>query len=144
MFPLRLIKTLKQVDVLILNQEEASLLTKVSFQEEKKIFSKIRKMYSGIAIITKGSNGSVVLSEDNIYQAGVLKSKIIDRTGAGDSYASGFISGFIRRNADIEYAMQLGTANATSCLKKWGAKNGLLEKGARFKKVKVSKTKLKN
>jgi len=137
----KLKKILKKVDILILNQEEASLLTKIPFEKEKKIFSKIKEMCSGIIVITKGSKGSTVLNEKDIYRAGVLKSKIIDRTGAGDSYASGFISGFIRKDKDIEYAMQLGTANATSCLQEWGAKNGLLKKDAKYQKAKVLKTK---
>ncbi|MEA3344202.1 MAG: PfkB family carbohydrate kinase, partial [Patescibacteria group bacterium] len=113
------------------------------FQKEKKIFSKIREMCAGIIIITKGSNGSTVLNKEYIYKAGILKSKAIDRTGAGDSYASGFISGFIKKDQDIEYAIQLGTANATSCMKQWGAKNGLLNKEEKYQKVKVIKTKFK-
>lgn len=140
---IRLKKILKKVDILILNQEEASLLTKIPFQKEKKIFSKIREMCAGIIIITKGSNGSTVLNKEYIYKAGILKSKAIDRTGAGDSYASGFISGFIKKDQDIEYAIQLGTANATSCMKQWGAKNGLLNKEEKYQKVKVIKTKFK-
>jgi len=66
----------------------------------------------------------------------------VDRTGAGDSFGSGFVSGLIRFEGDIENAIQLGIANANSCLQEQGAKNGLLEKKDKFKKVKIIKSKL--
>lgn len=132
---------IKKVDVLILNQEEASLLTKIPYQKEKAIFSKIDEICPGIAIITKGPKGIVASDGIYIYRSGVPNTKVVDRTGAGDSFASGFISGFIREG-NIEYAIQLGTANATYCLKKIGAKNGLLKKGEKFGKVNVKINKI--
>ncbi|GAI51851.1 unnamed protein product [marine sediment metagenome] len=80
----------------------------------------------------------VVSDGKKLYRAKPAKTKVIDRTGAGDSFTSGFVSGFIQSKGNIEYAIQLGVANATYCLKKCGAKEGLLEKGEKFKKVKVS------
>ncbi len=139
--PLKALKRiLKKVDILILNQEEASLLTKIPYQKEKKIFKEIDELCPGIVIMTKGPLGAVVSNGKYLYRSGVPKSKVVDRTGAGDSFASGFVSGFIRKKGNIEYAIQLATANATSCLKKWGAKQGLLKKDEKFKKVKIEKT----
>jgi sugar/nucleoside kinase (ribokinase family) len=63
------------------------------------------------------------------YSAGVPEAPVIDRTGAGDAFGSGFVSGFIQSNGDIEYAIQLGTANATSVVEDFGAKTGILKKG---------------
>ncbi len=128
---------LKKTDILFLNQEEASFLTGISYNKEREILKNISSFYPGIFVMTKGKRGVVVSCGDKRYRAGALKSTVVDRTGAGDSFASGFVSGIIRKN-DIEYAIQLASANATSCLKKWGAKNGLLEKGQRFKKIKVN------
>jgi sugar/nucleoside kinase (ribokinase family) len=65
--------------------------------------------------------------------------KIVDTTGAGDSFASGFLSDFIRNNGDIEKSIQLGLANSEANLSQIGAKTGLLAKGAEFKRAKVSK-----
>jgi len=67
---------------------------------------------------------------------------VVDRTGAGDSFASGFVSGFLQKNGDIEYAIQLAIANSTACLTKLGAKNGLLEKGEDFNKVIIKGAKI--
>jgi len=131
-------KILGKVDVLILNQEEASLLTGIDYKKEQKIFKKIDKLCSGIVIMTKGSKGSVVSDGKYLFEAGIVPVKVLDRTGAGDSFASGFVSGFIK-TGDVKYSIQLATANAASCLQKKGAKKGLLKKGEKFKKVRVSK-----
>jgi ribokinase len=132
-------RILKKVDILILNQEEASLLTKIPYQNEVEIFKKIDELCPGIAIMTKGPSGVVVSNGKYLYRALPLKSKVADRTGAGDSFASGFLSGYIQSKGNIVYAIQLGMANSAACLQKVGAKNGLLKKGQKFVKVKVQK-----
>lgn len=136
----RLKKVLAKIDILILNQEEASGLTKISYQKEKEIFKKLDKIMSpGIAVMTKGPDGVMVSDGKYLYRASASRIKVEDATGAGDSFAAGFLSGFIQSNKNIEYAIQLGMANGVSCIQKIGAKNGLLKKGQVFKKVKVFK-----
>ncbi len=135
-------RILKKVNVLILNQEEASLLTKTSYQREKEIFKKIDEICSGIAIMTKGKNGVVVSDGKIIYSASSLPTKVVDKTGAGDAFGSGFLAGYLRFNKDIVSAIQLGIANSVSCINQFGAKNGLLKKNQKFSKVKVHQQKI--
>lgn len=135
----KLERIFKKIDILILNQEEAAFLTKIPYNKEAEIFKKIDQFCPRIAIMTKGPAGVVVSDGKYLYRAGSLKKKVVDRTGAGDSFASGFISGFIESKGNIEYAIQLGIANSAFCLTKIGAKNGLLKKGDRWQKVKVEK-----
>lgn len=130
---------LNKIDVLLLNQEEASFLTKIPFSQEKEIFKKIDEMCPGIAIMTKGREGVVVSDGKYIYSAKApFETKIVDTTGAGDSFGSGFITELMRTN-DVEKAIQLGMANSQGCLSEMGAKNGLLKKGQDYKKVEVLK-----
>lgn len=131
----------KKIDILILNQEEASILAMIPFQKEKEILKKLDRMTEGIIVMTKGQRGVVVSNGKYIYKAKIIPSKVVDRTGAGDSFGSGFVSEFSRSN-NIKRAIQFGTANASACLEKWGAKEGLLKKGQPFIKVKVIKNKL--
>ncbi|MDP1538568.1 MAG: carbohydrate kinase family protein [bacterium] len=131
-------RILAKVDILILNQEEASLLTKIPYQKEKAIFKKLDELVHGICIMTKGSGGAVVSDGKYLYKAKSLNMKPIDTTGAGDSFNSGFLSGFIKTN-NIPSALQLGIANSASCLRKLGAKQGLLKKGQKWPKIKVTK-----
>ncbi len=136
-------KSLQLVDVLILNQEEASFLCRVPFQKETQLLKILRSLTKGIIVVTKGAKGSVVLAERTIYRAGAPSIKPLDKTGAGDAFASGFLTGLLRKNS-IEYAIQFATANATHCISKFGAKNGLLKKGEkiRLSGIKVKKSSL--
>jgi len=129
-----------KVDILFLNQEEASFLTKVDFAEENEIFKKIDEICPGIAVMTKGGEGVVV--SDGKYSYSALPNperKIVDTTGAGDSFASGFLSGYIRFSGDIVKSIQLGLGNSEGNLSQVGAKTGLLGKKDDFKRVEVTK-----
>ena len=129
----------KKIDILFLNQEEASFLTKIPLEQEKEIFTAIDQMCDGVVVMTKGGQGVTVSDGKQMYSALPPKDRnIIDTTGAGDSFASGFLSDFIR-TGDIEKAIQLGMANAVGCLSQVGAKNGLLKKGQEFERVEVKK-----
>jgi len=130
----------KKVDILFLNQEEASFLTKIPFTEEKNIFQKIDELCPGIAVMTRGGEGVVVSDGKFIYSAlPDPDRKVVDTTGAGDSFASGFLSDYIRYNGDIEKAIQLGLANSAGNLSEVGAKTGLLSKDSKFNRVSVVK-----
>ncbi|MFH1180989.1 MAG: carbohydrate kinase family protein [bacterium] len=122
-----LTRILKKVDVLILNQKEAAKLT-----------DKLDGMAWGIVVTTRGGQGAVVSDGKYLYQAKSLGLKLVDATGAGDSFGSGFVSGLIQKD-DIIYAIQLAMANSGYNITKWGAKEGLLKKGQNWPKVKVLK-----
>jgi ribokinase len=128
---------LDQFKVVILNREEAAYFTGVEYNKERKIFIKLHEMIPGIAVMTDGPKGVKVSDGFNIYSAGVFKEKkVLDRTGAGDSFGSGFVAGLIRRKEEcrlgmckpenIKYAIRLASANATSKVEQLGAKGGLL------------------
>lgn len=133
-------RILRQINVLILNREEASRLTGAAHQGEKQIFQRIDKMARGIAIMTKGGEGAVVSDGKHIFRAKSLGLKMVDVTGAGDAFGAGFVTGLIKKN-NIEYAIQLAMANSGYSITRWGAKEGLLNKNQEFRKVKVSKEK---
>ncbi|MDD5589618.1 MAG: carbohydrate kinase family protein [Candidatus Portnoybacteria bacterium] len=140
----RLQKILNKIDIFILNKEEATKLTCLPWNAEKEIFKQLDAWIKGIAVMTKGPDGVMVSDGREIYSAGIPKSKIIDRTGAGDAFGSGFVAGLMQaeeklKSEQIIHAIQLGTANATSTVQRFGAKNGLLKKGnwGEWKKVEV-------
>ena len=130
---------LSKADILVLNQEEAAFLTKLSYNNEHEVFKKIDEICPGIAIMTKGSAGVTVSDGKYLYSAKPIPSDIVDTTGAGDSFASGFVSGYIQSKGDIVYSIQFGIANASGCLSKLGSKLGLLKNGQEFVKVEVKK-----
>lgn len=134
----------KKIDVLFLNQEEASFLTKISLAEEQEIFTAMDAICPGILVMTKGGNGVTVSDGKTLYTAVPPAGRsVVDTTGAGDSFASGFLSEFMK-SADIEKSVQLGMANSVGNLSQVGAKNGLLKKGQEFEKVEVRKETISN
>ena len=141
-FPKETLKRiLNKIDVLILNKEEASSLTEIPYRNEKEIFNKIDKMTKGIAIMTKGGEGVSVSDGKYLFRAMGLGLKLIDGTGAGDSFGAGFIAGLIQKD-DITFAIQLAMANSSYNITKWGAKEGLLKMGQKWPKVEVEKIKI--
>jgi sugar/nucleoside kinase (ribokinase family) len=71
-----------------------------------------------------------------LYQAGSYqKVKVVDRTGAGDAFGSGFVAA-LAKGLPIEDALTLGSANATSVVAQIGAKTGIL-KTPRVKRMKL-------
>jgi len=128
-----------KVNVLLLNQEEASILTGIDYHKEEEIFKEIDDICPGIAVMTKGAEGLTISDGKHLFSTDGTKNNIIDNTGAGDAFGSGFVSGLIKTKGDIEKSIQLGMGNSVSCLRSWGAKAGLLKKGQKFKKAKIVK-----
>lgn len=143
--------SLNKSQVVILNREEAAYLTKIDYSKEREIFKKLDEIVDGIVVMTDGNKGVLVSDGKNIYQAGIFsaksgKEKVIDRTGAGDAFGSGFVAGLMKYQVSsvkcqvsgvkyqifseqqIKYAIRLGSANATSVIRKIGAKAGILTK----------------
>ncbi len=116
---------LEKIDVLILNKEEASILTNIDYREEQKIIIKLAKMHEGINVVTKGKDGVIVTAGGKTYEAKLKKFKVVDETGAGDSFGSGFISGLMK-TGEVEYSIKLGLANSKYALLLRGATTGLL------------------
>ena len=112
---------LARIDVLILNKEEAAVMTGVSYKDEQKIVARTALMHPGINVITKGEEGAVITAGDKVYEAKLKKFRVVDVTGAGDAFASGFMSGMLSSKNDIEYSLKLALVNAKHCLSVRGA-----------------------
>lgn len=134
-----ILEALKDISFLVLNESEAAELTGVSFKDPVKVFKTLDEWTLGIVAVTRGDKGVTVSDGKFIYTAGVFKDRaIIDRTGAGDAFGGGFVSGLIRMaklkkikdgafdSEDIKYAIRLASANATSVVETLGASEGAL------------------
>ena len=132
---------LDKLDVVIINREEASYLTRRKYEDEKGIFKKFDELANCLAIMTEGPKGVLVSDGKTVYKAGTYKEKrVVDRTGAGDAFGSGFIASLAQATKKndyrsciqdprvIESAIKLGSANATSVVEKIGAQAGILTK----------------
>lgn len=156
---LRVLKPLlAKIDVLIMNREEAAMLTEISYDRIDTILLTLRTSFDGIVIVTDGPSGAFVLDRTRRYTCGVFPKKVTtDATGAGDAYGSGFVSSLIyaeKRNktkefseTDVKEAIRIASANSASVVEHVGAKRGILTQKAvlsapRWKKLSIKVTTL--
>lgn len=120
-----LVKLLKRVNVLIINDSEARLLS--NEPNLIKAAKLIREMGPEFLIIKKGEHGAMLFAEDTIFSAPAYPMEIIyDPTGAGDSFAGGFI-GYLYKTRDLspenmKRAVIYGSAMASFCVEKFSTK----------------------
>ena len=124
-----ILNRLKDISFLVLNEEEAAILTGIPFSKERLVFKKLDALMPGVLAVTNGDNGATVSDGKFVYRAGIFKErKLIDRTGAGDAFGAGFTAGLMKSGGDVKYAIRLATANATATIEKLGATEGVLTK----------------
>lgn len=122
-------ETLKLIDVLIINDEEARQLSgEYSLVKASRV---IRAMGPKTLIIKKGEHGALLFQDDQVFFAPALPLEdVFDPTGAGDTFAGGFI-GYIASTDDASFenmkrAIIAGSALASFCVEKFGTQR-LLE-----------------
>ncbi|HLC46358.1 MAG TPA: carbohydrate kinase family protein [Candidatus Nanoarchaeia archaeon] len=122
----KLAPMLKNTDVLIFNREEAAaLLGRKGYAVPEEMLEKIRSLGPKIVVITDGKKGAICGDGIAHYSITPPKVRIVETTGAGDSFASAFVAALARKQ-DIRQALRIGIANAASVIQCHGAKNILL------------------
>ncbi|MEK6934840.1 MAG: carbohydrate kinase family protein [Nanoarchaeota archaeon] len=107
--------------IIILNKEEAEMLT-----NKKDLLKGLYNLGPKIVCITDKDKPVLAFDGRRKYKLTPNKKvKAIERTGAGDAFASGFVAGLIKTN-DINFALKLGSKNSESVITQFGAKNNLL------------------
>lgn len=120
-----LLELLPKVNVLIINDSEARLLAKEP--NLIKAAKKIKELGPSILIIKKGEHGALLFTEDIIFSAPAYPMEnIFDPTGAGDSFAGGFI-GYLFKTRDLSVdnlkrAVIYGSTMASFCVEKFSTK----------------------
>lgn len=114
---------LKDIDIINMNNDEARLF--VGYGNDIKNLIELGKSVKTTAIITRGERGSLVMNDGEVYDAGVFDTKQTNFVGAGDAFFSGFVTALID-NKDIKDAISLGSYNASSVVKHYGAKDGIV------------------
>lgn len=124
-----LLNILPQIDVLILNEEELGRLNAVCGHNAATIKERITAAQSTgvpLIVVTRGKKGSIAYDGSRIYTLPKVTTRPIDTTGAGDSYGSAFVAGFLRYNGDVHKSMQLAALNSEKNVAVIGAQQGLL------------------
>jgi sugar/nucleoside kinase (ribokinase family) len=128
-----LLKTIAMIDVLTINDSEARQLS--GEYSLVKAAQKILKMGPSVLVIKKGEHGALLFNKDEVFFAPALPLEdVFDPTGAGDSFAGGFI-GYLAKTKDISFenmkrAIIFGSAMASFTVERFGTERliGLSQK----------------
>jgi len=118
-----LMEVIAEIDVITINDEEARQLS--GEYSLVKAAKKIQEMGPKYVVIKKGEHGALLFNDDNVFFAPALPlEEVFDPTGAGDTFAGGFI-GHIARTGDISFenmkrAVISGSNVASFCVEKFG------------------------
>ncbi len=118
-----LMEVIAKIDVITINDEEARQLS--GEYSLVKAAQKIYEMGPKYVVIKKGEHGALLFNEDNVFFAPALPlEEVFDPTGAGDTFAGGFI-GHIAKTGDISFdnmkrAVIFGSNLASFCVEKFG------------------------
>jgi len=130
---------LEDVDVLSVNREEMQLI--VHGEELEELVRHGLQLVPTI-IVSDGPNGVVASDGKTIVRAGMYQDvKVIDRTGAGDAFGSGFLSKWAQ-GASLKDAIVFASANSTSVVTKIGAKAGILHGNAKLHEMPLTESEL--
>lgn len=124
--PDKLKTILEDVEILCVNKEEMQKLVHGETLEE--LVRHGLNMVS-VVIVSDGPNGVCASDGKTIVTAGMYEDvKVVDRTGAGDAFASGFLSQWAVGKS-LKDSIIFASANSTSVVTQIGAKTGILHKG---------------
>lgn len=123
----RLKRIYQRSEIVILNREEAVTVGGGNHQDMHDLMNHMHDLGPKIVVITDGPNGAYASDGHQRWQMPLYPDPgpPVDRTGAGDAFASTFVAALIKGNT-IEGALQWAPINSMSVVQKVGAQAGLL------------------
>ncbi len=137
----RLHSVLKTAEIIILNKDEASMLTGINVRPDTKsekfskevihpdivkMLTELNSINSKVVIITDGKNGVYAFDGNNLYTCSEFPAKVVSTLGAGDAFASAFVASMEKNNWNIEKSLKYASVAAASVVENFGAQSGFL------------------
>lgn len=134
-------KILATAEVVVMNKEEASLVTKIEVRPDtktecfssetihpdiKSMLDKLKSTDAKVVIITDGKNGVYAYDGKKYYRCPEFPAKVVSTLGAGDALSSTFTAALEYTNWNIEKSLMLASVNAASVVSHFGAQEGFL------------------
>lgn len=144
-------KILKTAQIVVMNKEEATLVTKIQVRPDTKdekysnseihpdiveMLKSLRGETKALVVMTDGKNGSYCYDGEKIYICPTYPAVVVSTLGAGDAFSSTFCATIDKYNGDIEKALMFGTVNSASVCENFGAQDGFLTFNEIEKKLK--------
>lgn len=134
-------KIIEAAKILVLNKEEAQMLTKIDIRPDNKdekfskekihpdfvsIFKKLRQDSKALIIITDGKKGAWAYDGEAYYHCPEFPAHVVSTLGAGDAFASTLAATIEKYGYDIERALKYASVNAGSVVEYYGAQEGFI------------------
>lgn len=116
---------LENTEVLFVNREEAAKLLESPVDDVKKLLTELFNLGPKVAVITDGPSGTYCFSGSKYLYMPIVPAPVVERTGAGDAFGSGFLAGYMQ-GKPLEDCLKMGTVNSASVLGFIGPQAGLL------------------
>jgi len=111
--------------VLIVNKEEAIDLAKTgNFSNIKELLKRLKSFGAEVVVITDGENGAYLAFEDSFYGVKKHETEVVDATGAGDAFSTGFLASIFGDNSPVE-SLKWGIMCASEVINSYGAETKL-------------------
>lgn len=132
---------LKTAEVVILNKDEASMLTGINVRPDsktekfsselihpdvKRMLNEINTGAGRITIITDGKHGVYAYDGRKYYQCDEFPACVVSTLGAGDAFSSTFLASLLKTNYDIEKSLMFASVAAASVVEHFGAQSGFV------------------
>ncbi|MDC0449174.1 carbohydrate kinase family protein [bacterium] len=117
---------LNVVDILFVNREEAERLTDTKNLEIEELHTKLQELGPKLTVITEGKEGASAHDGKKLEKIHAISDNrpIVDKTGAGDAFSSGFLSAIVCGKS-LQEALNWGSINAGNVIKEIGSIKGL-------------------
>lgn len=131
---------LQDTSILFVNKQEAQQIIQTQDADVKTLLALLKKMGPQTVVITDGKEGSYAqdMSGESI-KLGNYPTTVIEKTGAGDAYVSGFLAATLKK-APLSDAMLWGTCSASSVISNASAHEGLVTEEQIQRMVALDKT----
>jgi sugar/nucleoside kinase (ribokinase family) len=114
-------RVLRNTDLLFVNQFE--LEDYFGIQVKKNALMDFAKSFPGVLIVKRGKNGATATDGFEYYTSKIFEVDVKDTMGAGDAFAAGFVTGWMRTDR-IQPALNFANAVAALTITEYGAQNG--------------------
>lgn len=124
---------LSSCNILFINREEAESILSThgkTFTNINDMLNSLKSLGAKLISVTDGGQGAYLLSDTNVayhIKPFAPPAEVVEKTGAGDSYASGFLAGYLHK-MELSECMRWGAVNAAYSMKEVGAQAGLVTK----------------
>ena len=132
---------LKTAKIVVMNKEEASMLTKIQVRPDTKeekfsefeihpdVITMLKKLHckdDSLAVITDGKYGVYCYDGKEFYHAPEFAAKVVSTLGAGDAFSSTLVAAIYKYGCNVEKALASASINAAAVIEKFGAQEGFL------------------